>query len=563
MPSASAAAARPSIGVPEVEAVRQPERLPAGARDVPRGLEDGKRAGRSRIEPGDRPGPVERDGDAAERGAKPEDGAVEPRAAHRPRADEVVVLLVDRPPVGEVRSAQQREERLLPRERDPDRDQLAPRPRPLLDEVPRRLLRQERRWNRADRLALEGAAQLAGVGDLAYLRVLELPPPQHGLDGVAHLRPNDRHHPLLALGDHDLPGREVGLAERHPVERDVDAGAVARHLGERGGEPGGAAVLQRLDQAALDELDGCLDQLLARERVADLHGGALVRVGVAELLAREHARAPDPVSPGGRAEEQDQLSRAARACARETLAREDPHAHRVDEAVVAIARVEDALAADRRHPDRVPVRADPGHGPVERMPRLAEPKGVEERDRPSAHRDDVAQDPADARRGALERLDRCRVVVALDLERDGLALAEVDHAGVLARALEDALALRRQPAKERRRVLVPAVLRPEEREDGQLEVVRLALEQALDPRELPVGESEGAVERLRRDRARQVFESSRVAGRQIFPSSAYAGSCLRARSSSTWRASTSADAAASRACSFDAASSKSASKRRG
>ena len=30
-----------------------------------------------------------------------------------------------------------------------------------------------------------------------------------------------------------------------------------------GCEPGGAAVLQRLDEAAFDELERCLDQLLA------------------------------------------------------------------------------------------------------------------------------------------------------------------------------------------------------------------------------------------------------------------------------------------------------------
>jgi hypothetical protein len=37
------------------------------------------------------------------------------------------------------------------------------------------------------------------------------------------------------------------------------------------------------------------------------------------------------------------------------------------------------------------------------------------------------------------------------------------------------------------------VLRPEEREDRQLEVIRLALEQLDDARELPIGQTEGAV----------------------------------------------------------------------
>ena len=129
----------------------------------------------------------------------------------------------------------------------------------------------------------------------------------------------------------------------------------------------------------------------------------------------------------------------------------------------------------------------------------AEAQAVQQGDRPRAHGDDVAQDAADARGRTLERLDRGGVVVALDLERDGLALAEVDHPGVLARPLEHAVAGRGQPAQQRRRVLVPAVLGPQQREDGQLEAVRVALEQPADTFQLPVGEPEGAVQRLFRD----------------------------------------------------------------
>jgi hypothetical protein len=103
------------------------------------------------------------------------------------------------------------------------------------------------------------------------------------------------------------------------------------------------------------------------------------------------------------------------------------------------------------------------------------------------------------------------VIVALDLEGDRLPVAEVDDARVLARALEDARRVGREALEEERRVLVPAVLRPEEREDRELEVVRLALEQLLDTVEFPVGQSEGAVERLFGD-PRQRIESSPGAG---------------------------------------------------
>jgi hypothetical protein len=40
------------------------------------------------------------------------------------------------------------------------------------------------------------------------------------------------------------------------------------------------------------------------------------------------------------------------------------------------------------------------------------------------------------------------------------------------------------------------MLRPEQGEDGELEVIRVALQQLADTFELPVGEAEGAVKRL-------------------------------------------------------------------
>jgi hypothetical protein len=46
-------------------------------------------------------------------------------------------------------------------------------------------------------------------------------------------------------------------------------------------------------------------------------------------------------------------------------------------------------------------------------------------------------------------------------------------------------------------VLVAAVLRPEQREDRQLEVVRSATEELDDPLELPVGEAELTMQRYR------------------------------------------------------------------
>ena len=45
-------------------------------------------------------------------------------------------------------------------------------------------------------------------------------------------------------------------------------------------------------------------------------------------------------------------------------------------------------------------------------------------------------------------------------------------------------------------MLVAAVLRPEEREDSQLEMVRFAAEQVDDTGELPIGQTEGSMDGL-------------------------------------------------------------------
>ena len=130
---------------------------------------------------------------------------------------------------------------------------------------------------------------------------------------------------------------------------DVDAAPSRAISASDGREPGGAAVLQRLDEPALDELERDLDQLLARERVADLDGGTLVRVVLAELLAREHRGAADPVAAGRRAVEDERRCRRPRACARVTRSAGSSPTHiALTRQLPRVGLVEDRLAADRR-----------------------------------------------------------------------------------------------------------------------------------------------------------------------------------------------------------------------
>jgi hypothetical protein len=60
-------------------------------------------------------------------------------------------------------------------------------------------------------------------------------------------------------------------------------------------------------------------------------------------------------------------------------------------------------------------------------------------------------------------------------------------------------------------MLVRAMLGPEEGEDCELEMVRLAAEERSDADELPVSESECAVERLFRDAAQRTTQRRSLA----------------------------------------------------
>ena len=121
----------------------------------------------------------------------------------------------------------------------------------------------------------------------------------------------------------------------------------------------------------------------------------------------------------------------------------------------------------------------------------AEAQRVETGDGARAHGEHVPQDAAHAGGRALVGLDEGRVVVALDLEHHGEAVADVHDAGVLARAVDDAGAFGGKLFQVLARALVAAVLRPHDREDAQLGEVRRASQKALDLGVLAVGQAVG------------------------------------------------------------------------
>ena len=155
----------------------------------------------------------------------------------------------------------------------------------------------------------------------------------------------------------------------------------------------------------------------------------------------------------------------------------DSDAHGVDQDVAVVGAVEGAFAADGGHADAVAVATDTGDDAAQQVAGLgvrwvAEAQGIEQRHRTGAHGEHVAQDAADAGGRPLVGLDEGGVVVALHLEDGHQAIADVDHAGVLARAADDPRSLGRKLAEVDLRGFVGAMLAPHHREDAELDQVR-------------------------------------------------------------------------------------------
>jgi hypothetical protein len=110
----------------------------------------------------------------------------------------------------------------------------------------------------------------------------------------------------------------------------------------------------------------------------------------------------------------------------------------------------------------------------------AEAQRIHDGDRTRAHGKDVAQNAAHAGGSTLERLDERRMVVRLDFEGAGPAIAYVDDAGVFSRTLYYATAVRGQPLQVNARGFVGAVLAPHHAEDAQLRKRGLAAERLQD-----------------------------------------------------------------------------------
>ncbi len=359
--------------------------------------------------------------------------------------------------------------------------------RPVIE---RRIVGERGERDIADDLAMMFQHHAPRIGDGADNREVEFPFLEDCLRKLFLAGLQDHQHAFLALGQHHLIGRHAGFALRHVVHLEVEADAAfRRHFDRRGGEARGAHVLDRDDRVRRHQLEACLDQQLFRKGIADLHRRALL-LGILAEVGRRHRRAVDAVAAGFRSDIDDRIADAAGGRIEDLVLFGDADGHRVDQDVAVIGLVEIDLAAYGRNADAIAVAADAVDDARNevlhlRMVGAAETQRVEVRDRARAHREDVAQDAADAGRRALIGFDVRRVVVALHLEDGGELLAvrpfaDVDDAGIFAGAADHPRRLGGQFLQMDARAFVAAMLGPHDREDAEFDKVRFAPQRGED-----------------------------------------------------------------------------------
>ena len=489
------------LGAAEVQAVGDGDGHRAGGSDVAVRLGQRELSPCVRVEPGEAPVAVGREGDAQPGllGQAHDPGVLRP-GEHGVTEHDPVVLLDDPAAAAQVRGGHHPQQQGAEVGRGgvgrgggrPQRVEVGrPCHRPLVD---RAVVGERAGGHVDDDLVVPGDDEPVAVGHLPD-GGRDDPPlggdRQHGRQVRGR---DDGQHALLRLAGEHLVRLHRRLAQRHPVELRPHPGPTRRRrLGQGAGQAGAAEVLDALDELRVVELQTGLDEQLLGERVTHLHGRALGRPGRVERRGGQHGHAADAVATGLRPEQHDHVADTPRGGQLDAVDRHHAQAQRVDERVALVAGVEHDLAADVGQAQAVPVAADarddPGQHPLGvGVVGVTEAQRVHDQDRTGPHGEDVAHDPADAGRGTLVGLDVGRVVVRLDLEGDREALADGDHTGVLTHADEHAVphCLWKiggevgELAQMHLAALVGAVLAPHDRVHRQLGLRRAPAEHGTD-----------------------------------------------------------------------------------
>ena len=476
------------LGVGEVEAVGDREGLGTHRAQIPIGLRNRLFAAFIGIGVAVTRGAIGGDRDGLVRAVDADDRCVAAGGLYGIAADLLVILLPNPAPRGDVGAGHQLEQIRGNvgafgdvTERRNIRPRLIRFTRKIGPFIFRRVIRQRPKRNIAHHFAVEAQHHMAAIGlrfgDMADHREIQLPLLEDCLRKIFTTGLEHHQHPFLTLAQHHFIGRHPGFAARHCIHVEFDANAAfARHFHRRGRQPRCAHILNGDNRIGCHQFKAGLNQQLLGEGIADLNGGALGLNILTEIRTR-HRRAVDAVAPGFAANIDDRVA-DARCCGIENLVGiGDPNGHRVDKYIAIIGLIEINLTADRWHADAIAIAANPANNATNqmlhlRMIRRAKAQRVHIRNRPRTHREDIAQDAANAGRRTLIRLDIAGVIMRLHLENRRLTVANINHARILTGATNHLRASRRQLLQVKTRGFVGAMLRPHHREYPQLGHIR-------------------------------------------------------------------------------------------
>jgi hypothetical protein len=188
---------------------------------------------------------------------------------------------------------------------------------------------------------------------------------------------------------------------------------------------------------ALGQVDAGLHEELLHEGVAHLHRGAQLSAVLVEDAGGEDVGAADAVAAGVGPHQQEGVAGAGGKGPHQAVDAGVADAHGVHQRVAGVGPGEAHLAGHGGDAQAVAVASDAADDTGEEVAVVpltegAEAQGVQDRDGPRPHGEDVAHDAAHPGRRSLVGLHEGRVVVRLDLHHYAEPVADVDGAGVLA-----------------------------------------------------------------------------------------------------------------------------------
>ena len=294
-----------------------------------------------------------------------------------------------------------------------------------------------------------------------------------------------KQHPLLGLREQKLIRGHPGFPGGHPIQVQFNAEPpFGRHFRTAAGETSRTHVLGCHDIPAGEGLQTGFDQSLFKKGVTHLHRRPVIE-GVGTEFGTGEAGTTHAIATGGAAHVDHGIPDTDGSGFDDLVGFHQAKGHGIDQRIPGIGRVEGDFTTHGWHADAIAVMGDPGHNPFDqsdigRILQRTEAQGVEQGDRTGPHREDVPKDPAHTRGSPLKRFHRRRVVVTLDLERKAMAITQIHHTGVFARAHQDPRTFRREAAEQRPGVAVAAVFGPHHTEHAQFRPVGRSVEPPTD-----------------------------------------------------------------------------------